>query len=153
MRKTINTLLICLCLQSVFHSLRAQGSPDASATGISRAFNPAISVNVLFGAMTSNRNSPLWEENSSAPGLHLQAADMEITSNVDVYSQARIVLGGCEDESVGVEEAYLSSLRMPVPIVLRGGKMLCSFGRYNLYHLHHMAFAENPVILNTVFGP
>ena len=31
--------------------------------------------------------------------------------------------------------------------------MLCSFGRYNLYHMHHMAFAENPIILNYVFQP
>jgi len=29
--------------------------------------------------------------------------------------------------------------------------MLNTFGRYNLYHLHHMAFAENPLILNYIF--
>ena len=42
---------------------------------------------------------------------------------------------------------------MPVPVIIRGGKMLNTFGRYNLYHIHHMAFAENPLILNYVFGP
>ena len=131
----------------------AQTDSDASATGISRAFNPAISVNALFSGMGSNEEKPLWEKFGASPGFHLQAADIEITSNVDVYLQAKIVLGGGEDEALGVEEAYLTTLRMPIPVTLRGGIMLNTFGRYNLYHIHHMAFAENPLILNQVFGP
>ena len=131
----------------------AQTDSDASATGISRAFNPAISVNALFSGMGSNEEKPLWEKFGASPGFHLQAADIEITSNVDVYLQAKIVLGGGEEEALGVEEAYLSTLRMPIPITLRGGMMLNTFGRYNLYHIHHMAFAENPLVLNQVFGP
>jgi hypothetical protein len=103
--------------------------------------------------MASDQEKPVWEDYGLSPGMHLQAADVEITANVDVYLQSKVVFGGDEVENVGVEEAYLTSLRMPIPITLRGGKMLCTFGRYNLYHLHHMAFAENPLILNYVFQP
>ena len=105
----------------------AQTDSDASATGISRAFNPAISVNALFSGMGSNEEKPLWEKFGASPGFHLQAADIEITSNVDVYLQAKIVLGGGEDEALGVEEAYLTTLRMPIPVTLRGGIMLNTF--------------------------
>ena len=90
----------------------------------------------------------MWEESGTPTGLHCQAVDIEITSNVDVYLQSKIVFGSGEDEALGIEEAYLTTLSMPIPITLRGGVMLSSFGRYNLYHIHHMAFAENPLILN-----
>jgi hypothetical protein len=141
--------LILLCSTTVL----SQTDSDASATGISRAFNPAISVNALFSGMVSDQKNPLWEESGTSPGLHCQAVDIEITSNIDVYLQSKIVFGGSEVEALGLEEAYLTTLRMPIPVTLRGGIMLNTFGRYNLYHLHHMAFAENPLILNQVFSP
>jgi hypothetical protein len=103
--------------------------------------------------MASNQDVSLWEESGVPPGMHLQAADVEITANVDVYLQSKVVFGGDEIDNVGVEEAYLTSLRMPIPVTLRGGQMLTTFGRYNLYHMHHMAFAENPIILSYVFQP
>jgi hypothetical protein len=151
MKKLSFLLILCIYSQVDVSYLNAQTSTDAAATGISRAFNPAISVNVLFSGMASNKEIPVWEESGVPQGMHLQAADVEITSNVDVYLQSRVVFGGNELDNVGIEEAFLTSLRMPIPIILRGGKMLCSFGRYNLYHIHHMAFAENPLILNYVF--
>ncbi len=146
-------LVLCIYSQAFVTQLIAQTTADGSATGISRAFNPAISVNALFNGMSSNRETPLWGAYDPNPGLHLQAADVEVTSNVDVFLQSKVVFGGSETESIGVEEAYLTSLRMPIPIIIRGGKMLGTFGRYNLYHLHHMAFAENPMILSYVFQP
>jgi hypothetical protein len=153
MKKISFFCILCIFYQGGFAYLNAQTSTDASATGISRAFNPAISVNALFSGMASSEKVSLWEDYCTSPGLHLQAADVEVTSNVDVYLQSKVVFGGNEIEHMGVEEAYLTSLRMPIPIILKGGKMLCTFGRYNLYHLHHMAFAENPLILNYVFQP
>ncbi len=153
MKKIIFLSVLCIYSHGILKSLNAQSSADASATGISRAFNPAISVNALFSGMASKNKIPLWESYSISPGMHLQAADVEITANVDVYLQSKVVFGGNEIENLGVEEAYLTSLRMPIPIILRGGKMLSTFGRYNLFHLHHMAFAENPLILNYIFQP
>ena len=152
--KIVNLLMImCIYSQLIFDHVNAQTTADGSATGISRAFNPAISVNMLLSGMAANTETPVWPDYGITPGFRLQAADVEITANVDVYLQSKVVFGGSEFENVGIEEAYLTSLRMPIPVILRGGKMLCTFGRYNLYHLHHMAFAENPLILNYVFQP
>jgi hypothetical protein len=153
MKYNVFRLILFSLILSFCKTIPAQTESDAAATGISRAFNPAISVNALFSGMASDNENLLWTESGVAQGLHCQAADIEITSNVDVYLQSKIVLGGSEDEALGVEEAYLTTLRMPIPVTIRGGMMLNSFGRYNLYHIHHMAFAENPLILNQVFGP
>ena len=153
MRHNVYYLIIFNVILLSVNIIFAQTDSDASATGISRAFNPAISVNALFSGMGSDKENSLWEESGASPGLHCQAADIEITSNVDVYLQSKIVIGGGEDEALGVEEAYLTTLRMPIPVILKGGMMLSTFGRYNLYHIHHMAFAENPLILNQIFGP
>jgi len=131
----------------------SQMTTDAAATGISRAFNPAISVNCLFDAMGTNRNDVLWSEIGLEPGLHYQEICMEMTANVDVYLQSKVALSVEEKTDLGVEEAYASTLRMPIPLILRMGKMLNTFGRHNLLHLHHMAFVERPMILEQVFGP
>jgi len=154
MRIVMGKQLFYIFLIIITHiSIKDSHAQDAAATGISRAFNPAISVNALFSGMASNEQIPLWEEYGTLPGFHCQALDVEITSNVDIYLQSKVVLGGSESESIEVEEAYLTTLRMPIPVIIRGGKMLSTFGRYNLYHIHHMAFADNPLILNQVFGP
>jgi hypothetical protein len=139
----------------IFSSLTMHGQviSDAAATGISRSFNPAISANCLFNAMVSSKDITLWDAMSVQPGLHLQDACLELTSNVDIYLQAKFAFGANEEEGLAVEEAYLTTLRMPIPVIIKGGKMLSTFGRYNLYHTHHMAFAENPMILNQIFNP
>ncbi len=139
----------CLLLAILFSPTNSQ---DAAATGISRAFNPALSVNGLFAGMGSSTNQPLWNEIGLKTGLHYQEISLEMTSNVDVYLQSKVVFSTTEDEKVDVEEAYFTTLQMPIPVILRGGKMLNTFGRHNLYHLHHFAFAEAPMILNQVFG-
>lgn len=123
---------------------------DAAATGISRAFNPAISVNSLFAGMASSRTAPIWLEMGLDPKLQYQEICLEMTSNVDVYLQSKAAFSAEENEGVNVEEAYVTTLRLPV--ILRAGKMFNTFGQQNLYHLHHMPFAEPPMILKQVFG-
>jgi hypothetical protein len=138
---------------ALFSPLFGQTSVDAAATGISRAFSPAISVNGLFYGLGTDRSQILWSELGLESGMHYQEICLEMTANVDVYLQSKIAFSADEQEGLGVEEAYLTTLRMPLPIIIRGGKMLNTFGRHNLYHLHHMAFAELPIVLNQVFGP
>jgi len=125
---------------------------DASATGLSRAFNPAISVNALFYGMSSSRDNPFWEELNLSTGLHMQELCVEMTANADIYLKAQVALSASETDSFEVEEAFVTTLRLPIPVTIRGGKMLNTFGRHNLYHLHHMAFAEPPMISSQVFG-
>ncbi len=152
MKRMMFFVVLVLGLPS-FSAMARTPSADASATGISRSFNPAISVNTLFYAMSSSEDNPLWPGMGLEHGMHLQEASVEMTSNVDVYMNSKVVLAGTEEGGVEIEEAYVSTLQLPVPVSIKAGKMLNTFGRHNLYHLHHMAFAEPPMILSQVFGP
>jgi len=146
-------LTYCFVLILFYSVALAQSSSDASATGISRAFNPAMSVNCLFDGMYTDQKKPVWDEIGLQPGLHYQEISIEMTSNVDVYLQSKVVTSAAEESGLAIEEAYISTLRMPIPVTIRGGKMFNTFGRHNLYHLHHMPFAEVPLIHQQVFGP
>ena len=67
-----------------------QVSSDASATGISRAFNPAISVNSLFYGMASSKQEPIFSETGLNPGLHYQEICLELSANVDIYLKSMV---------------------------------------------------------------
>ncbi len=132
---------------------RAQATSDASATGISRSFNPAISVNSLFYGMGSSKNEPLYSQSSLTQGLHYQEIEAMVTANVDIYLKSLVTVSVSEQDGIGLEEAYLTTLRMPIPATIRGGQMLNTFGQHNLLHLHQFAFADSPLILDQLFGP
>lgn len=140
---SISCLIILLNFQEIY-------SQDATATGISRAFNPAISVNGLFAGMASTQSKPLWPEIGLKPRFQYQEVSLELTSNVDIYLQSKFVFCTTEEEGMAVEEAYVTTLRLPV--VIRAGAMLNSFGQQNLCHLHHLPFAEPSMISKQVFG-
>jgi hypothetical protein len=129
-----------------------QGTSDASATGISRSFNPALSVNSLFYGMGSSLSDPLYSQSPLTQGLHYQEIEAMVTANVDVYLKSLVTFSASEQDGIGLEEAYITTLRMPIPATLRGGQMFNTFGQHNLLHLHHMAFADYPLILDQVFG-
>jgi hypothetical protein len=153
MRKIIIYIFTIINIITIKDLVHAQVSADAAATGISRAFNPAISLNSLFYGMGSSKKEPVFSESALNPGLHYQEISLEMTANVDIYLKSLIVFSVDEGSGVGLEEAYLTTLRMPIPVILRGGKMFNTFGRHNLLHTHHMAFAEPPFIHEQVFGP
>ena len=152
MNKNHTKILTIIVLNINIISGYAQVSSDASATGISRAFNPAISVNSLFYGMGSNKKEPIFSATGLNPGLHYQEICLELSANVDIYLKSMVAFSVEEKSGLDAEEAYLTTLRMPIPVTLRGGKMFNSFGRYNLLHTHHMAFAERPLIHDLVFG-
>ena len=62
---------------------------SATATGVSRDFNPAISVNGLFLASgfpgLPDSSAAAWARES---GLRLQEAEMQFTAAIDPYAKA-----------------------------------------------------------------
>ena len=55
MKKITFYLILCIFSQIQLSDLKSQITTDAAATGISRSFNPAISVNVLFGGLAAEK--------------------------------------------------------------------------------------------------
>ena len=76
----------------------------ASARGLSSAFNPSISatMSLLAGGRTD-----------SSPNIALQEVEFRLSAIVDPYLRADITLAGNAEE-VGFEEAYLTTLSIPL---------------------------------------
>jgi hypothetical protein len=128
----------------------AQGGSDASITGISRKFNPALSLNGLFYGMGTSSNQESADE--FEPGIHIQEIELALTSNVDSYLRADATLTS-DGEGVSIETAYLTTLQLPYRLQAQVGKFQVPFGLYNTYHTHVSPFVERPLISEAVFGP
>jgi hypothetical protein len=126
---------------------------DASLTGISKAFNPALSVNGLFYGLASSLNNPEGED--LEPGLKVQEVEVKFSANVDVYLRGDVTLAmhGAEQVAVDVEELFLTTLTLPAGLQARFGRMNAPFGLHNRLHTHAFPFIDPPLINAAVFGP
>jgi len=124
---------------------------DASITGISRAFNPAISVNGLFLYLDTNLEERPAVAEELEPGIHLQELELVFTSNVDVYLKADATIAFSEEEA-SVENLYLTTLQLPFYLQAKIGKINVPFGLQNPLHTHTWPFVEPPMINEAIFG-
>jgi hypothetical protein len=132
---------------------------SSTITGISRRFNPAISLNGLFlGAVTSKH-----EEMDRI--FRIQEVETYFTAFVDPYLKGDITLAihshSNEDEHEGehhegyhleIEEAYVTTQNLPANLTFRIGKFLSSFGKHNLLHTHQFPFIDPPIANQKIFG-
>lgn len=122
----------------------AQSQPGtATSTGISRDFNPAISVNALFlGAGFSDLDVPEVDRSElEVSGLRLQEMEVQFTSAIDPYSKADLILS-YEDGEFSVEEAFVRTTALPGGVGLRAGKMYVPIGIENTLHTHQLPFVQ-----------
>lgn len=128
---------------------------DASLTGISNTFNPAISVNGLLYALGTSpdpKGKPVEDE--LKPGLQVQEVEVNFSSNVDPYLKAVATLSvhGAEDQTVDWEEFYLTTLGLPAGLQARLGRGYVPFGLHNQLHTHAWPFLYPPLINTSLFG-
>ena len=84
-------------------------------------------------------------------GFTLQQGELSLAGAVDPYftGQAHIVF---TDEVVELEEAFLTTQRLPVGLQARAGYFLTEFGRINPTHPHAWQWLDQPVINTRLFG-
>ena len=162
--------LLCL-LYSILHvaSASAQSSGGATATGTSRAFNPAISANGLFlGVYTSRAHEDEHHEGEEPPeeeehehghahgvpgtGLHVQETELQLSSFVDPYLKADVILAMHGTEGIELEEGYVTTLGLPGNLTLKTGKFLADLGKHNPLHTHQFAFVDAPLVHARILG-
>lgn len=87
----------------------------------------------------------------SENGFNLQQLELSISGKVDPYFRfdSHIVLGLF---GVEVEEAYATTLELPVGLQVRAGQLLTRFGRINPTHPHAWDLVDQPFALGRVFG-
>ncbi|MBI4390110.1 MAG: hypothetical protein HY580_08010 [Nitrospinae bacterium] len=122
----------------------------SSATGISRVFNPAFSVNGLFlGTYRSEKNKDQSAEVKT--GLNVQELELQATAYIDTYLRGDIVLSLPTAESIEIEEAIVDFVPMR-NLSARAGKFLTPFGKHNQLHTHQFPFIDAPLVSAELFG-
>ena len=83
-------------------------------------------------------------------GFTLQQVELAIGASVDPYLRfdSNLVF----KEGVEVEEAYATSLNLPLNLQARGGAFYSHFGRQNEQHPHQWAFIDQPLIYGLMLG-
>jgi len=131
----------------------------AAAKGIVNTFNPAISVNALFGGGYSSR--PETTRQLTNPDFHngfnFQEAEFQFTADVDPYWKANFILAVDRAGNAEIEEGYVTSERLPYDLLprdtsLKLGRFFAGFGKHNLLHAHQFPFIDRPLINQAVFG-
>jgi hypothetical protein len=130
----------------------AGAQTSTTATGVSNALNPAISMNGLFEGT--------WRDpRSDEDGLTIREVEMAMTSIVDPFFKANVYVGYEPERegpgaAVALEEAYATVLAsLPSGTGLRVGRMLMPFGRQNQLHTHAFPFIEAPLASRGTLGP
>jgi hypothetical protein len=115
---------------------------NTTATGVSNAMNPAISVNGLFlGQWT--------DPDGESDGFKTQELELAMTSVVDPYFKANVYVGHEPDPTgpeaeVALEEAYVMTTSLPSGFQVRAGRFFAPFGRHNQLHTHNYPFVVPP---------
>ena len=115
--------------------------------GLVQSLNPDISALGIFAAAYFSKNPPapqLAETDPANTGVNLQEFELGFQGVVDPYFRADSFITFTLD-SVGVEEAYMTTLSLPFNLQIRAGKMRSKFGKINLQHTHVQDFVDIPL--------
>lgn len=124
-------------------SPRTQTSRNTSATT-----NPDISVIGDFQLRYMSEGERNWD-------TYLNGVELNFSSVIDPYARADIYPvfeGEGGDLHVHLEEAYLTTLSLPLNLQVRAGKFRQQFGRMNLTHRHALPVIDVPVAYETFLG-
>ncbi|MAF09289.1 hypothetical protein CMK11_02465 [Candidatus Poribacteria bacterium] len=136
---------------------------SSTATGVSRAANPALSANVLYLVGKATRHDALDEPDerhaadadehgAESPGARVQEFELRMTSFVDPHVKADLTLATHGVSETELEEAFVTTVGLPSNLALKAGKFLGSFGKHNPLHTHRYPFIERPMAHETLFG-
>jgi hypothetical protein len=128
----------------------SQSNNISTATGLSRSFNPAISLNgLLLGTYNSEGNDNSSQSNKT--GLSVQEMELQLAGNVDTWLRIRSTFSMDGTENFGLEELVGSGL-ITNNLSLLVGKIFVPIGKHNLLHTHGQPFVATPVSNEMVLG-
>ncbi|UJS18264.1 MAG: hypothetical protein L3J17_04170 [Candidatus Jettenia sp.] len=120
-----------------------------------------ISFNGLFAAAGSTaKDLEEIETGAHDPvqrGFTVQNLETTFEGAIDPYfkGQANIIFQIDKDgeSSLEVEEAYLTSLSLPLNLQVKAGTFFTEFGRQNQLHPHAWSFVDQPLVNGRFLGP
>jgi len=88
---------------------------------------------------------------NAANGFNLNYGELGLRSSVDPYFTMDAIFHFSED-SVEIEEAYVTTTTLPYGLRAKGGKFYSDFGRHNNSHHHAWNFADAPLVNQSFLG-
>ena len=89
-------------------------------------------------------------------GFSIPNGEVALDGTIDPYMKgfSNIVLKLDQNGETGVEleEMYLLTTSLPYNLQIKAGQFFTEFGRQNPQHPHAWAFADQPLVLNRMFG-
>jgi hypothetical protein len=131
---------------------QAQGIPAVPAAGgnaptrAQSLLNPAMSAVLLATGTTSLKRE------SDSNGFDMSEAEIALQSAVDPYTRVDLFLSFPSGESPEVEEGFITTLALPGPLQLKGGRFKNAFGKWNGLHTHAFLSVDRPNALVNFFG-
>jgi hypothetical protein len=108
----------------------------------------ALSLSGLSAPFEANRNA---DESNAHRGFNLNYGEMALYSIVDPYFDLFAVLHFASDQA-GLEEAYMTTRKLPFGFQIKAGKFLSGIGRINEQHEHTWDFVNRPLVSEAFFG-
>ena len=139
-------------LEERIQHLESSGRTGSSttATGISRTFNPALSVHGLFlGTYVNQGNNDNTRDIKT--GLKVQEVELNFSANVVSWFRADLTLAIEGTSTVEVEE-FIGQGLITNGLSFQVGKFFTSFGKHNLLHSHSFPFIDAPLINEEILG-
>jgi hypothetical protein len=166
-QRTIDSLsTVMRAMQSQLDSLAR--TPSGAASAAQPAAQPRTSgayMNVSFVGLTDFGWSTepkvaalqVGDHDPHVRGFTIPNAELALDGTVDPYFKGftNIVykLDPQGETDVELEEMYLLTSSLPANLQLKAGQYFLEFGRQNNQHPHAWAFADEPLVLNRMFGP
>lgn len=123
--------------------------------GLPAGTAPARSQNILNPAISAVfqmiGNSSL-ERGDQVNGFDLSEAEVALQSVVDPFTKVDLFLTFPAGETPEVEEGFITTLALPGPLQIKGGRFKNAFGKWNTFHNHQFFTVERPNVLENFFG-
>jgi hypothetical protein len=119
---------------------------------VSRDIDNSIFSDLLIPGLTHHHED--GEEHGSMnshKGFNLNYGELAFYSIVDPYFDLFAVLH-VAPEHAGLEEAYITTRKLPYGFQIKAGKFLSGIGRMNEQHEHYLDFVDRPLVLDALFG-
>jgi len=119
--------------------------PPAAASQTSNYFNPSVSAIGNFLAV-GGKNTV-----ENLPSANLRESELGLQAIVDPYGRADFFISFSEN-SVEVEEGYMTFTSLPWQLLAKVGRMRVSFGKINTLHLHVLPWPDEPLPIVNLLG-
>jgi hypothetical protein len=139
-----------------------QPAARSSAAATANAFNPNISL-ILSGAYKNLSQDPntyriggfIPAGEGTGPGkrgFSLAESELTLSANVDPLFSGQLTMALSPENTVSVEEAFITSTALGNGLNAKFGRLYSGIGYLNEQHAHAWDFADNPLVYNAFLG-